>query len=79
MLFQQRTTVILRMCFSEAIFCIYNERVPNQKVQMPENKITHEHLRARRNEIRAQLSKLEHEMNAELDRDPDERSKQLEQ
>jgi len=67
------------MYSSEAIFCIYNERVPNQKVKIPENKITHEHLRARRNEIRARLSKLEHEMNAELDRDPDERSIQLEQ
>lgn len=46
---------------------------------MRENKVTHEHLRARLNEIRAQLSKLDHEMNAELDRDRDERSIQLEQ
>lgn len=46
---------------------------------MPENKPTREQLERRRDEINAQLSRVNADLQIELDRDPEEQAIQLEQ
>ena len=46
---------------------------------MPENKPTREQLERRRDEIHAQLSRVNEVLQIELDRDPEEQAIQLEQ
>ncbi len=46
---------------------------------MPENKLSKEHLLERRDEINAQLNRVNEVLRLELDRDPEEQAIQLEQ